>query len=82
MEDSFEFKNDNIIKKNNNNPFITFIKENFGYFKQFLSKEETFNIGKINRKLMSLLIIDIGNNLYNQRKNKVEKLEQIISVSF
>lgn len=64
-----------------NNVFITFIEEYYGHFKQFVPFEVLYKIGKINRRLISLFLIDKGNKLYNKKKSKEEKLNMIILVS-
>ena len=80
MENKFE--NDEDIKANINdvenkdkknikkeNPFIYFIENYYGNFKEFIGEKEISNIGKINKKLMSLVIIDIGHNLYLKKND-------------
>lgn len=64
-----------------NNVFITFIEEYYGHFKQFVPFEVLYKIGKVNRRLISLFLIDKGNKLYNKKKSKEEKLNMIILVS-
>ena len=81
MENKFE--NDEDIKANINdvenkdkknikkeNPFIYFIENYYGKFKEFIGEKEISNIGKINKKLMSLVIIDIGHNLYLKKMKR------------
>jgi len=89
MDDKFE--NDEDIKSNINNEditynnnkrfnlFISFIENYYGTFKQYMSQKELFDMGKINKKLMSLVITDIGHNLYEQKNEKKEKMRQIIN---
>ena len=90
MENKFE--NDEDIKANINdvenedkknikkeNPFIYFIENYYGKFKEFIGEKEISNIGKINKKLMSLVIIDIGHNLYLEKNEKKQKMRQIIN---
>jgi hypothetical protein len=90
MENNIENKDDdniNVIngknehKNINNNLFINFIEDYYGFFKQFISFEDLYNIGKVNKKLMSLFLIDKGNNLYNKIESKKIQINQIISVS-
>ena len=90
MENNIEKKDDdniNVIngknehKNINNNLFINFIEDYYGFFKQFISFEDLYNIGKVNKKLMSLFLIDKGNNLYNKIESKKIQINQIISVS-
>ena len=90
MENKFE--NDEDIKANINdvenedkknikkeNPFICFIENYYGKFKELVGEKEISNIGKINKKLMSLVIIDIGHNLYLKKNEKKQKMRQIIN---
>jgi hypothetical protein len=89
MDDKFEndediksnINNEDIIYNNNKrfNLFISFMENYYGTFKQYLSEKEIFYIGKINKKLMSLVITDIGHNLYEQKNEKKEKMRQIIN---
>ena len=90
MENNIEKKDDdniNVIngknehKNINNNLIINFIEDYYGFFKQFISFEDLQNIGKVNKKLMSLFLIDKGNNLYNKIESKKIQINQIISVS-
>ena len=90
MENKFE--NDEDIKSsinynedidiNNNkkeNLLLHFIENYYGTFKQYFTKKELFDMGSINKKLMSLVITDIGHNLYEEKDLKKEKLRQIIN---
>ena len=73
------------LKINNNlkgNSFVFFMENYFGTIKQYETKKELFDIGKINKKLMSLVIIDIGHNLYQQKDEKKKKMKQIINNNF
>ena len=90
MENKFENDEDiktNIINSENEdkknikkeNPFIYFIENYYGKFKEFIGEKEISNIGKINKKLMSLVIIDIGHNLYLKKNEKMKKIRQIIN---
>jgi hypothetical protein len=89
MDDKFEndediksnINNEDIIYNNNKrfNLFISFMENYYGIFKQYLSEKELFDMGKINKKLMSLVITDIGHNLYEQKNEKKEKMRQIIN---
>ena len=65
---------------NENNPFIKFIEDYYGYFKLFISPKNMHQIGKVNKKLMTLRLIDIGNKLYHKKEYKKNKLKKIISV--
>ena len=69
----------NEIKKNDS--FIKFFEEYYGYFKQFITKEDLNKIGKINKKTMSLILIDKGNYLHLLKESKKKKIKKIISVS-
>ena len=85
--------NNNIINSNNSNcnsicnenkkndSFIKFFEEYYGYFKQFITKEDLYKIGKINKKTMSLILIDKGNYLHRLKESKKKKIKIIISVS-
>ena len=66
------------IKNNRKNNFLFFIENYFGYFKQYTTEKELLEICKINKKTMSLSIIDLGNNLYKKKEEKKNKLKQII----
>jgi hypothetical protein len=66
---------------NKSDSLIKFFEDYYGYFKQFISKDDLFKIGKINRKIMSLIIIDKGNYLYCEKETKKDKLKKIINVS-
>ena len=65
-------------KNKENNSFITFIEEYYGYFKQFILFKDLYNIGKVNRKIMSLFLIDKGNNLIHKKELKINKLKRIV----
>lgn len=79
MNDNFENdENNQLLINNQENPFISFMENYYGTFKKYLNKKELSNIGKINKKLMSLVIIDIGHNLYKQKNEKKEKMKNII----
>jgi hypothetical protein len=39
-----------------------------------------YEIGKINKKLMSLNLIDTGNILLHKKENKIKKMKKIIIV--
>jgi hypothetical protein len=81
MEENLEALNDGSNKKNqNNNPFVNFIEDYYGYFKLFISSENMYEIGKINKKLMSLNLIDTGNILLHKKENKIKKMKKIIIV--
>ena len=43
-----------------------------------MTEKELLEICKINKKTMSLSIIDLGNNLYKKKEEKKNKLKQII----
>ena len=81
MEENLEALNDGSNKKNqNNNPFVNFIEDYYGYFKLFISSENMHEIGKVNKKLMSLNLIDTGNILLHKKENKIKKMKKIIIV--
>ena len=84
-KNNLSFINNNIIqdkydtiKNNRKNNFLFFIENYFGYFKQYMTEKELLEICKINKKTMSLSIIDLGNNLYKKKEEKKNKLKQII----
>ena len=68
-----------IKNKQKENPFLSFIENYYGTFKQYVTKKELTDFGKINKKVMSLVIVDIGHNLYEQKKEKKEKMREIIN---
>ena len=73
--------NGNNIENQNNKPFVNFIEDYYGYFKLFISPENMHEIGKVNKKLMSLNLIDTGNILLHKKENKIKKMKKIILVS-
>lgn len=82
MKDNIKILNDeNNIENQNNKPFIKFIEDYYGYFKFFISPEKMHEIGKVNKKLMSLNLIDKGNDLLHKKENKIKKMKKIILVS-
>ena len=80
-DDNNDNTNNNNINNNKENKFLSFMENYYGSIKQYMTKNELFDIGKINRKLMSLSIIDKGNYLYKQKAKKREKIKQIINNS-
>ena len=62
-----------------NDSFIKFFEEYYGYFKQFITKEDLYKIGKINKKTMSLILIYKGNYLHRLKESKKKKIKLIIS---
>lgn len=80
MKDNIEALNDgNNIEKQNNKPFVNFIEDYYGYFKLFISSENMHEIGKVNKKLMSLNLIDTGNILLHKKENKIKNEKNYIS---
>lgn len=78
------YKDDNSkneLKNIKNNRFTTFMEDYYGFFKNFIEAKDLYEIGKINRKLMSLFLIDKGNKLYLKKESKKNILKQILSVS-
>lgn len=71
----------NKFKNMEDNKFIIFMEDYYGYFKNFIGFKDLYEIGKVNLKLMSLFLIDKGNNLYHKKESKKNKLKQIISIS-
>ena len=81
MKDNIEALNDgNNIENQNNKPFVNFIEDYYGYFKLFISSENMHEIGKVNKKLMSLNLIETGNILLHKKENKIKKMKKIILV--
>ena len=54
-----------------------FLSENYGYFKQFISIKDLYEIGKVNKKFMTLFIIEEGHDLYNKQLLIKDKLKGI-----
>ena len=73
--------NGNNLENKNNKAFVNFIEDYYGYFKLFISSENMHEIGKVNKKLMSLNLIDTGNILLHKKENKIKKMKKIILVS-
>ena len=87
MENNIEEYKEEKIKNNNkniikivDNSFIKFLEEYYGHFKQFISFDKLYQIGKVSHKLLSLFIIDKGNKLYQEKESKIKKLKRIISL--
>ena len=86
MENNIEISeeenfNINRNKNKDNNLFISFIEEYYGYFKQFISFKDLYNLGKVNHKIMSLFLIDKGNILLHKKELTKNKLKNIVLVS-
>ena len=56
---------------------VLFLSENYGYFKQFTSIKDLYEIGKVNKKFMSLFIVEEGHELYNKQQLIRNKLKEI-----
>ena len=70
----------NDIKENiKENPFLIFMENYYGKIKQYMTTKELFDMGKINRKMMCLTIIEKGHNLYKQKNAKKQKIKNIIN---
>lgn len=54
-----------------------FLSENYGYFKQFIPIKDLYEIGKVNKKFMTLFIIEEGHDLYNKQLLIKDKLKGI-----
>ena len=78
-ENNNSISNNDINYINKENKFLSFIENYYGSIKQYMTKKEMFDIGKINRKMISLSIIDKGNYLYKLKTAKKEKMRQIIN---
>jgi hypothetical protein len=72
-------KMNNIIRNNKENSFVSFMENYYGSIKQYMEKKELINIGKVNKKLMSLTLIEMGHDLYDQKNDKKQKMRQIIN---
>ena len=73
-------KSNNDIKENiKENPFLIFMENYYGKIKQYMTTKELFDMGKINRKMMCLTIIEKGHNLYKQKNGKKQKIKNIIN---
>ena len=80
-ENNNNISNNTINNINKENKFLSFMEFYYGSIKQYMTKKELFDIGKLNRKMMSLTIIDKGNYLYKQKTEKKEKMRHIINNS-
>ena len=81
MKDYIEALSDkNNIENKNDKPFVKFVEDYYGYFKLFISPENMHEIGKVNKKLMSLNLINTGNILLHKKENKIKKMKKIILV--
>ena len=80
-ENNNNISNNTINNINKENKFLSFMEFYYGSIKQYMTKKELFDIGKLNRKMMSLSIIDKGNYLYKQKTEKKEKMRHIINNS-
>ena len=80
-ENNNNISNNAINNINKENKFLSFMEFYYGSIKQYMTKKELFDIGKLNRKMMSLTIIDKGNYLYKQKTEKKEKMRHIINNS-
>ena len=70
----------NDIKENiKENTFLIFMENYYGKIKQYMTTKELFDMGKINRKMMCLTIIEKGHNLYKQKNGKKQKIKNIIN---
>ena len=70
----------NDIKENiKENPFLIFMENYYGKIKQYMTSKELFDMGKINRKMMCLTIIEKGHNLYKQKYGKKQEIKNIIN---
>ena len=51
----------------------------YGKIKQYLTSKELYDVGKINKKMMCLTLIEKGHNLYKEKNTKKQKIKNIIN---
>jgi len=68
------------IKENiKENSFLIFMENYYGKIKQYLTSKELYDVGKINKKMMCLTLIEKGHNLYKEKNIKKQKIKNIIN---
>ena len=68
------------IKENiKENSFLIFMENYYGKIKQYLTSKELYDVGKINKKMMCLTLIEKGHNLYKEKNTKKQKIKNIIN---
>ena len=68
------------IKENiKENSFLIFMENYYGKIKQYLTSKELYDVGKINKKMMCLTLIEKGHNLYKENNIKKQKIKNIIN---
>ena len=68
------------IKENiKENPFLIFMENYYGKIKQYMTSKELYDVGKINKKMMCLTLIEKVHNLYKEKNTKKQKIKNIIN---
>ena len=68
------------IKENiKENSFLIFMENYYGKIKQYMTSKELYDVGKINKKMMCLTLIEKGHNLYKEKNIKKQKIKNIIN---
>ena len=79
IENMNNITNNDIKPNNKENPFLSFMENYYGTIKQYMTEKELFDMGKINKKMMCLTIIEKGHDLYQQKNDKKQKIINIIN---
>ena len=79
IENMNNISNNDIKPNNKENPFLSFMENYYGTIKQYMTEKELFDMGKINKKMMYLTIIEKGHDLYQQKNDKKQKIINIIN---
>ena len=79
IENINNISNNDIKPNNKENPFLSFMENYYGTIKQYMTEKELFDMGKINKKMMCLTIIEKGHDLYQQKNDKKQKIINIIN---
>lgn len=79
IENMNNISNNDIKPNNKENPFLSFMENYYGTIKQYMTEKELFDMGKINKKMMCLTIIEKGHDLYQQKNDKKQKIINIIN---
>ena len=79
IENMNNISNNDIKPNNKENPFLSFMENYYGTIKQYMTEKELFDMGTINKKMMSLTIIEKGHDLYQQKNDKKQKIINIIN---
>ena len=79
IEDINNISNKDIKENIKENSFLIFMENYYGKIKQYLTSKELYDVGKINKKMMCLTLIEKGHNLYKEKNIKKQKIKNIIN---